>query len=234
MTARISNSKQPAKSIDKLKGVKTRQSILRTAVDIASSEGLEGLTIGRLATALGMSKSGLFAHFGSKEELQLATLDEARAVFIDEVVRPAYDSERGLSRLWKLCDCWIDYVDREVFSGGCFFAAASAEFDGRPGPVRDRVAIAMREWLDEVERKVAEAVDAGHLAPTVLPKQLAFEINALCLGANWAFQLYGDRDAFARCRAAIVDRLRNASTNLAPALKVVNKTASTKPRRVKK
>ncbi|HEX8188504.1 MAG TPA: helix-turn-helix domain-containing protein, partial [Pyrinomonadaceae bacterium] len=124
-------------------GERTRQAILEAAVDIASEEGLEGLTIGRLAAELSMSKSGLFAHFGSKEELQLATVEAARDVFVREVVRPAFGAPRGLARLWQLCDVWLGYVRREVFRGGCFFAAAAAEFDGRPGAVRDRVAAIM-------------------------------------------------------------------------------------------
>ena len=129
------------------KGERTRQTILEAAVDIASVAGLEGLTIGQLATKLSMSKSGLFAHFGSKEELQLATVEAARSVFIREVIEPTFAAERGLARLWQLCDAWFSYVSSKVFRGGCFFAAAAAEFDSRPGPVRDRIAAIMKEWL---------------------------------------------------------------------------------------
>ena len=118
------------------RGQRTREAILKTAVDVASAEGLEGLTIGRLAAELEMSKSGLFAHFGSKEELQLATIGAAREIFVDEVVRPAFENDPGLSRLWALLDSWLRYAEAGIFKGGCFFAAASAEFDGRPGPVR--------------------------------------------------------------------------------------------------
>ena len=110
-------------------GERTRKAILETAVHIASAEGLEGLTIGRLALELSMSKSGLFAHFGSKEDLQVATIETARAIFINEVVRPAFETAQGLHRLWKLCDIWLGYVQSGVFRGGCFFAAAAAEFD---------------------------------------------------------------------------------------------------------
>src|ERR1043166_4628074 len=124
----------------KAQGERTRRAILETAVHIASAEGLEGLTIGRLATELSMSKSGLFAHFGSKEELQLATVEAARDIFVREVIRPAFEAPKGVARLWGLCDVWLEYVRREVFRGGCFFAAAAAEFDGRPGAVRDRIA----------------------------------------------------------------------------------------------
>ena len=198
-------------------GERTKATILRTAVDLASIEGLEGLTIGRLATELSMSKSGLFAHFGSKEDLQLATIDAARSIFVEEVVRPALaDSEPGLDRIWRLCDRWIEYAQRGVFSGGCFFAAASSEFDGRPGPVRDRIADIMREWLVRLEQGVREAQDAGHLDPERDARQIAFEIKALALGANWAYQLFGDLKAFSRAREAMRDRLQTAATPAAP------------------
>jgi AcrR family transcriptional regulator len=204
-------------------GARTRQAILETAVDLASVEGLEGLTIGRLAAALSMSKSGLFAHFGSKEELQLSTVEAAREVFIREVVRPAFQAERGLPRLWRLCDIWLSYVQGGVFRGGCFFAAASAEFDSRPGPVRDRIAAIMKEWLETLRRAVVEAQAAGQLDREAAPAQLAFEFNALEIGANWAFQLHGDRQAFARAREAILERLRRHATtdgaSLLPPLK---------------
>lgn len=200
-------------------GERTRAAILRVAVDVSSCEGLEGLTIGRLATELGMSKSGLFAHFGSKEELQLATIDAAREIFIDEVIRPVVEStEPGLERLWRKCDSWLDYAQRGVFKGGCFFAAASSEFDGRPGPVRDRIAEVMVEWLAGIERAVREAQSAGHLEASAEARQLAFEFNALGLGANWAFQLYGDIKAFTRAREAIRYRLRGLTTADAPAV----------------
>jgi len=193
-------------------GERTRQAILEAAVHIASEEGLEGLTIGRLASELSMSKSGLFAHFGSKEELQLATVEAARAVFVREVVGPAFAAEKGLARLWKLCEVWLGHVEGEVFRGGCFFTAAAAEFDGRPGAVRDRVAEIMREWLAALQRSVTEARGAGQLGAEADPAQLAFELNALEMGANWAFQLHGDRQAFSRAREAMLERLRRHAT----------------------
>ena len=202
----------------KAQGDRTRQTILEVAVNVASAEGLEGLTIGRLASETGMSKSGLFAHFGSKEDLQLATVEAARSIFISEVVRPAFDSANGLPRLWKLCDIWLDYVRAEIFRGGCFFAAASAEFDSRPGTVRDRVAAIMKEWLEVLRRAIVEAQSAGQFDKSVDPAQLAFEINALELGAHWGFQLYGDKQAFERARAAILERLRRSATKSGNAL----------------
>lgn len=193
-------------------GERTRAAILETAVHVASAEGLEGLTIGRLAAELSMSKSGLFAHFGSKEELQLATVDAARAVFIREVILPALEAAHGMPRLWKLCDDWLSYVQGGVFRGGCFFAAAASEFDSRPGPVRDRIAGIMKEWLATLRRAVIEAQGNGHLDKDLDPTQIAFEFNALELGANWSFQLHGDRQAFARARGAVLERLRRHAT----------------------
>jgi AcrR family transcriptional regulator len=196
----------------KAQGERTRKAILETAVHIASAEGLEGLTIGRLALELSMSKSGLFAHFGSKEELQVATVEAARAIFIREVIQPAFEATQGLLRLWKLCDIWLAYVQSGVFRGGCFFAAVAAEFDSRPGPVRDRIAEIMKEWLAALRNAIVEAQDAGHLDKELDATQLAFEFNSLELGANWAFQLYGDPGAFKRAREAILERLNRSAT----------------------
>jgi AcrR family transcriptional regulator len=175
----------------------TREAILERAVDLASTDGLEGLTIGRLASELDMSKSGLFGHFGSKEELQLATIDHAARRFVAEVVEPAYrENPEGPERLRALVDRYLDHMSDEVFPGGCFWAAASAEFDGRPGPVRDAVKDGTAAWLAELERQ-AEAAGVDD------PRQLAFELHALASGANQRFQLFGDRDAFERARRGI-------------------------------
>jgi AcrR family transcriptional regulator len=175
---------------------RTRAAILERAVDLASIEGLEGLTIGRLATDLGMSKSGLFGHFGSKEELQLATIDEASARFTSEVVQPALHTPEGEPRLRALCAGFIDYLERGVFAGGCFFGAASIEFDDRPGPVGDRIRDAIGAWIGYLEAQAA-AAGAGD------PKLVAFELQALAQGANSAFRLFGDPETFGRARTAI-------------------------------
>jgi AcrR family transcriptional regulator len=199
-------------------GDRSRKTILEVAVHLASVEGLDGLTIGRLAAETGMSKSGLFAHFGSKEDLQLATIDAARSIFIEKVIGPALEAKKGLQRLRSLCEIWFDYAQSHVFRGGCFFAAASAEFDSRPGPVRDRIAEIMKEWLEVLRRAVVEAQEAGQFDKKVDPTQLAFEINALEIGANWALQLFGDKQAFARARDAVLERLRSHSKLLRSSL----------------
>ena len=200
---------EPARKVDGRveRGERTRQQILDAAVHIASVEGLEGLSIGGLAQKLAMSKSGLFAAFGSKEDLQLATVDHAAQIFVGQVVRPAMAAPRGLPRLWALCDAKLGYSRKEVFKGGCFFAAASAEFDGRPGPVRDRIAAHMKAWLQVLVGAVERAKQEGHLRPDLDPGQLGFELDSYAMGANWGFQLFGDAGAFDRARSATKARL---------------------------
>jgi AcrR family transcriptional regulator len=176
-------------------GPSTREAILARAVDLASTDGLEGLTIGRLASDLGMSKSGLFGHFGSKEELQLATVAVAAERFIAEVIAPLADRDPGVARLHALCDAYIGYLEREVFPGGCFLAAAATEFDARPGPVRDAIRDLVAAWRGALERE-------GRAAGVEDPGQLAFELHAIAQGANLNFQLFGERKAFRRARVA--------------------------------
>jgi AcrR family transcriptional regulator len=185
-----------AASATKAKQPSTREAILEHAVDLASTDGLEGLTIGRLAADLGLSKSGLFGHFGSKEELQLATIEQASRRFIAEVVEPAYKLPDGVERLRALLERYLDHLADGLFRGGCFWAAASAEFDGRPGPVRDAVRAGTAAWVRELER---QATAAGAKDPA----QLAFELHSIALGANSAFQLFGDAAAFDRARVAM-------------------------------
>ncbi len=192
-----------------MKGDRTRSAILDRAVSIASTDGLEGLTIGRLAEDMLMSKSGLFAHFGSKEELQLATVEAAGQRFVEEVLRPALRAERGYPRLRAICRAWIDYLRRGVFPGGCFFAAASFEFDSRPGPVRDAIGKAMDDWIAALEKAIRMAQDEEHLDADTDPAQLAFELNSLFFGANFASQLHQDHHALQRAEAAIEARLES-------------------------
>jgi AcrR family transcriptional regulator len=185
----------------------TRDAILDRATDLASVEGLEGLTIGRLATELEMSKSGLFRHFGSKQELQLATVERATALFQREVVEPAAGAAPGLDRLRALIESYLGYLEREVLPGGCFLEAAGTEFDGRPGPVRDAIASASADWGRELERHAELARDHGELSADVDPAQLVFELGAYATRANAAYQLYGDRRAFDRARTAVAKSL---------------------------
>ncbi len=177
---------------------RTRTAILDRSVAVASVEGLEGLTIGRLAGDLEMSKAGVLGHFGTKEELQLAALKAARAVYRREVWERALDAPAGRARLLAIADAWLSYLARDVFPGGCFVTAASCEFDDRPGRVRDGVAAMHREWLGVLAREARRAVADGDLPRGTDPDDVAFGMNAVAMGVNQARRLTGDPDAPAR------------------------------------
>jgi AcrR family transcriptional regulator len=189
-------------------GASTRAVILRAAADLASVEGLDGLSIGRLAEDLSMSKSGLFAHFGSKEDLQLATIEEARTRYVEEVIAPGRAGGSGLRRLYALCEAFTSYIERGVFPGGCFFASAMAEFDCKaPGRVRDRIAECQEQWMTILERAAQDALSRGELRECSDPQQLAFELEGALLTANWYFHLYSDVSYLERSRRAVRSRL---------------------------
>jgi AcrR family transcriptional regulator len=189
---------------------RTRREILAVAADIASAEGLEGLTIGRLATELRMSKTGVFAHFGSREELQVATVSYAKEIFVEEVVKPALARPRGLKRLEAMLASWLSYVERSVFRGGCFFAAAALEFDSRPGKVQQEVAAMSKAWMDALRREIAFAKTEREIGTGMTSAQLAFEVHAYVQEANWAYKLFSDKSAFKRARKAIAGSIRHA------------------------
>ena len=176
------------------KGSQTRASILDRAVDLASVEGLEGLTIGRLAAELRMSKSGLFAHFGSKQELQLATIAAAAGRFKAAVVDPALALPDGAPRLREMAERYLDQLGD--YPGGCFWAATSAEYDDRPGPVRDAIAGALDAWLGEIERQ-------ARIAGVERPERFAFELFSLVMGTNARYRLSGDERVFDYAREAL-------------------------------
>lgn len=169
--------------------------ILSQAADIGSVEGLEGLTIGRLAAELGMSKAGVIGHFGTKEELQLATLELAAEVFRERIWLPAEHQPEGLARLLAICDAWVRYADNPSFRGGCFIAAVSFEFDGREGRVHDALVTITARWRRTLEREIAKAVEAGELPGSIDPAQAAWSLEALAAGMNPARQLHGDAAA---------------------------------------
>jgi AcrR family transcriptional regulator len=181
----------------------TRTAIVERAVEVGSVEGLEGLTIGRLAGDVGMSKSGLIRHFGSKEGLQMAALEEATEIFRREVWEQAEADEPGLVRLRAICDAWLSYLERDVLPGGCFLTAAASEFDGRGGPVREATRAAWARWLRVLEAEARTAIDAGQLPANSDPAQIAFELNAICMGLNNARQLHGDPAAPLHARRAV-------------------------------
>ncbi|MFJ9575994.1 TetR/AcrR family transcriptional regulator [Streptomyces sp. NPDC101191] len=194
------------------RGNQTRRLVLARTMDIASVEGLEGLSLGRIATELELSKSGVFALFGSKEELQLATVRAAAAVFAREVVIPLAELPPGPGRVWALCRNWLAYSSGRTFRGGCFFHAVTAEFDARTGPVHDAVAQARVDWVTYVERTIEEARLAGGFVEDVDVPQLAFEIIALMESANAHSVLLGETSVYARAERGIARRLRAETT----------------------
>jgi AcrR family transcriptional regulator len=191
------------------KSQRTRNTILDTAATLASEHGLESLSIGGLAAATGMSKSGLFAHFGSKAELQLATVDHAADIFVREVIEPARAAPRGIARVWSLLDGFLGYVERKVFAGGCFFGTTSAEFKNRPGPVRDRIAEQLGRWRSYLEHAVEQAQELGEIHPDADARRVAFELNAFVQNAEAQHELFGDARVFADAREAVRERLES-------------------------
>jgi AcrR family transcriptional regulator len=193
-------------------GERSRRTILDAAAKLATVEGLEGLSIGRLAEHIGMSKSGLYAHFGSKEQLQLAAIETAGGIFEAEVIAPAEQAATPLEKLQVLCEAFLSHVERRVFPGGCFFASAAAEFDTHPGAVRERISEFQRGWSDLLVQLVREAQAAGELLAGD-PDQLVFELNGYLLMANMAFLLYGSPRPIERAREAIEVRLASSRTH---------------------
>jgi AcrR family transcriptional regulator len=190
----------------RVRGDATRARVLHLAADMASEEGLEGLTLSRLAQDLGISRSNVHALFGgSKQELQLATVAAARTRFIEAVVQPVIGRPPGLERLRGLLDSWCDYIAADVFSGGCFVLHGLFEFGHRPGPVRDALIAAQQEWMALLRRHLQIAVDDGQLHVDD-PEQLLFELDAALVGAN-ASRLSGDAQGSERARAAVASAL---------------------------
>jgi AcrR family transcriptional regulator len=188
-------------------GARSRRAILKGATELATIEGLEGLSIGRLADHIGMSKSGLYAHFGSKEELQLATIDEAQEILEREVVRPTLEQPEGVARVLAFSDAYLSYLDRRVFPGGCFFASAAAEVDTHEGRVRDRLRDLMAGGLQALAGMIRDAQARGEVDRDADPDQLAFEIDSLLHGANAGFMLYGSEKPLEQARRGIRERL---------------------------
>ncbi len=184
------------------KGATTRQTILEYAAGVASAAGLEGLTIGSLATDLHLSKSGLFAHFRSKEALQQSVLDAAAAHFTSVVVRPALSQPRGKTRLKAIFEGWLSWAQNEVGPGGCIFVAAAVELDDRRGPVRDHLVTLQKNWLDCIARVARTAIATGEFAPKTDPEQMAHDLYGIMLSYHHASRLLEDPQAERRARRA--------------------------------
>ena len=188
-------------------GLRTRKAIVLEAVSLATVEGLEGLSIGGLAKSLGMSKSGLYAHFGSKQELQLATVDEAERIFEIEVIDPSMTAPEGIGRLLAVCDLFFDHLQRRTFPGGCFFASAVLEMGTRPGPVKERVSQFQQRFVGLLFHFAAKAQELGELAITEDLMLLVFELNGIILAANAGFVMSGDAALLEMARRAVRRRL---------------------------
>jgi AcrR family transcriptional regulator len=190
-------------------GIRSRETILAAAARLASVHGLDGLSFGTLADHLGVSKSGLYAHFASKEQLELETIATAEAIFAAEVVAPAQAVKPGLTRLGALAEAYLQHLERGTFPGGCFFAAAAAELDSRDDVARPRERIAgiQRGWVAALEAALDDALQAGEIAPTTDVRQVAFEVNAMLSYANGVLLLHRDRGALARARDGVVNVL---------------------------
>jgi AcrR family transcriptional regulator len=188
-------------------GARTRGAILHAAVSLATLEGLEGLSIGHLAATIGMSKSGLYAHFGSKQELQLATVEEAERIFTEEVVQPALEARPGRAQLAAVCEAYFGYLRRRVFPGGCFFAVTALEMGTRPGPVRERVAAIQSGFAALLRDFAATALEQHELPAREDPDRLAFELHAILLAADAKFVLQDDPAVLDLARQVVRQRL---------------------------
>jgi AcrR family transcriptional regulator len=196
------------------KGEQTRAAILDEALRIASKLGLEGLTIGSLADATGMSKSGLFAHFGSREDLQLAVLEHAAQRYGEQVFVPVLKIERGLPRLRALFERWLDWTIESGLPGGCIMISAAAEYDDRPGPIRDAVIANQHRGNAISQKAVRLAIEEGHLSPATDPEQISFEMLGIVLASHNHRRLLGDREARKRALTAFDELI---SRHAAPA-----------------
>ncbi len=195
-------------------GERTRGAILRAAASLATVDGLEGLSIGNLAAAIGMSKSGLYAHFGSKQELQLATVQEAGRIFADEVVQPALAAPAGLAQLAAVCEAFFEHLQRRTFPGGCFFAGAALEMGTRPGPVKDAVAAFQAGFVELLRGFAATAVEQNEFPPGEDPGQLAFELNGIILATDANFVLHDNPAVLDLARQVVRRRLGPGSSSI--------------------
>jgi AcrR family transcriptional regulator len=185
------------------KGEASRGAILLAAAKLATTRGLDGLSIGDLAAEVGMSKSGLYAHFKSKEDLELATIETAAAIFEREVLQPAARARAGTERLGALVDAFLSHLERKVYPGGCFFAAVASELDTRPGPARDRVVAMLDQWQSLFRQCIVDAQASGEIDPEAELAQAAFEIQAMLLAGNFAFVMTNDPIRLAQARKGV-------------------------------
>jgi AcrR family transcriptional regulator len=196
-----------------LRGERTRAAVLDRALQLATSAGLDGLSLSQVADSLGVSKSGLFAHWRSKEELQLAVIAHARAQWTDLVITPALEAPRGVRRLWALHNRRLDFYEAEILPGGCFFANAHFEFNARPGPVQDRLAVELKDWMGFLTGLAADAVARQEIRAGTDPAGLAYEAESLGVCAVMQAPVLGADVTFRHARRALLDHLRAVATD---------------------
>jgi AcrR family transcriptional regulator len=199
------------------KGPETRKRILAHSMKVAASHGLAGLTIGRLARDLGMSKSGLFAHFRSKRVLELATINEARMVFNSQVLAPATTGNEGIEHLWILCDSWLAHIEHRVFPGGYFFTGAFFECAERSGAIEGEINSMAREWWTSLKSAVLKAQARKEIDPAVDARRISFDLNGILMAAYWAFLVEKDGGIFREARITVLTKLGGLATPRIPA-----------------
>jgi AcrR family transcriptional regulator len=197
------------------KGTKTREAILQKSARLASAEGLGAITIGRLARELGMTKSGLFGHFGSKKKLQRETIRTARQLFNSQVMEPA-EEKAGIARVWTLCDLWLQHMQKRAFPGGCFFTSTFFAHEGRSDGLRDEITTVLQDWVKSLRSAVREAQSREEIDGKVEAGKIAFELSALVIGGYWAAQLLTDEGAWDKSRVLILERLKEHATDQIP------------------
>jgi AcrR family transcriptional regulator len=210
------NLRPPASRKPRADGLASRRAILEAAARLATVRGLEGLSIGDLAQHIGMSKSGLYAHFKSKEELELATVDTAAEIFEGDVIQKVDPSVRGIARVGALTEAFIQHLMRRVFPGGCFFASVAAQLAPQPGPVRDRVMRLQSAWVAQFTLALRQACQAGDLPRDADVDQLAFEITAMMFRANFAWIVTEDKHVLDQARTGVKNVLARAAQETRP------------------
>ena len=228
-SARISAGRGASKSVQK--GQQTKAAIVEAALGLATQIGLEGLSIGALAEVMHMSKSGVFAHFGSREELQISVVREYHVRFEEEVFFPVLNQSRGLPRLHAMFDNWMNRTSVEIDSG-CLYISGAVEFDDRPGPVRDALADSVRAWMAAMHRAVVQATDAGHFHQDPDAKQVVFEIHGLILALHYEARVLKTPGSISRAKTAFANMLTrygSAAAPASPASPVPQKASPTSP-----
>jgi AcrR family transcriptional regulator len=214
--AHLDTNERPSGDAHASKGEASRAAILHTAAKLATTKGLIGLSIGDLAAEVGMSKSGLYAHFKSKEELELATIATAAAIFDADVLQPVHAVPVGVARLKALADSFLSHLERKVFPGGCFFAAVAAELDTRPGPARDRVLEVVNAWVASLRQCILDAQPLGEIDPRAEVEQVVFEIQAMLMAANFLFVMTDDPMRLTQARKGVENVLARWAVRAEP------------------